>query len=165
MSDMKLDKWIERIYGETDFGANIAIGAAGGAGLAMYLYGQDVAVAGFVAIIAFPTVKVLASAAHSNWNESREQRRTRHQLEKLFDNLGREEKAVVQAFVWHGGSVIRWAECNRSQHFSSAGIESLMNRGLVREAVTADGMKETFVLDTELFDYAQEVLSQGLSDQ
>ena len=37
-------------------------------------------------------------------------------------------------------------------------IESLINRDLMHASVTADGMTETFVLDTQLFDYAQTVL-------
>ncbi len=90
----------------------------------MYLYGDDLPVAGFVAMITFPIVKVLASAAHSYWNRSRERSRTKRELKELFDKLGHEERAVVQGFVSHGGSVITWSETNLAP-FSRAGIESL----------------------------------------
>ena len=83
------------------------------------------------------------------------------ELKDLFDQLGWEERAVIQAFVWHGGSVITWGECNRSPQLSTAGIESLINRNLVHTSVTADGMTETFALDTQLFDYAQKVLPKS----
>ena len=118
-------------------------------------------VAGFVTIIVFPIGRILASAIHSHWNQSRERNRSMEQLKDLVDTLGREERAVIQAFVWHGGSVITWGECNRSPHFSPAGIESLINRDLMHASVTADGMTETFALDTQLFDYAQKTLPKS----
>lgn len=70
---------------------------------------------------------------------------------------------MVQAFVRHGGVAITWQECNRSEQFSAAGIESLSNRGMLHPSVTQDGMTETFVLDTELFDYARRALPDGPS--
>ena len=118
-------------------------------------------VAGFVTIIVFPMGRILASAIHSHWNQSRERNRSMDQLKDLFDQFGREERAVIQAFVWHGGSVITWGECNRSPHFSAAGIESLINRDLMHASVTADAMTETFALDTQLFDYAQKTLPKS----
>ena len=48
-----------------------------------------------------------------------------------------------------------WSECNHSGHISVAGIESLLNRGLVHMTMTADLASEAFALDTQLFDYAQ----------
>ena len=155
---MNLDRWIERVYSESDIGRGIATSAAGAAGLTTYLYWGDWVVAGFVTIIVFPIGRILASAIHSHWNRSRERNRNRGQLKDLLDNLGSEERAVVQAFVWHGGSVITWGECNQSPHFSAVGIESLINRDLMHASVTADGMTETFALDTHLFNHAQKVL-------
>ena len=77
---MKLGKWAERIYKETDFARNLSTAAAGSAGLAMYLYRDDLAVAAFGAAIVFPIVKVVASAAHSHWKETRERDRTKAEL-------------------------------------------------------------------------------------
>ena len=111
---MTLDRWIERIYSDRDIGRGIATSAAGAIGLTTYLYWEDLVVAGFVTIIVFPIGRILASAIHSHWNQSRERNRSMEQLKDLVDTLGREERAVIQAFVWHGGSVITWGECNRS---------------------------------------------------
>ena len=155
---MGLNRWLERVYSENDTGRGVATSLAGATGLTTYLYWDDWVIAGFSAIIAFPIVRLSASALHSRWSRSRERNRSRAQLKNLLDSLGSEEKIVVQAFVWHGGSVITWRECNASSHFSAAGIESLINRDLIRPSVMADGMTETFVLDTQLFDYAQTVL-------
>ena len=155
---LNLNRWLERVYSENDTGRVVATSLAGATGLTTYLYWDDWVVAGFSAIITFPIVRLSASALHSRWNRLRERDRSRGQLKDLLDSLGSEEKAVVQAFVWHGGSVITWGQCNQSPHFSAAGIESLINRDLMHASVTADGMTETFVLDTQLFDYAQTVL-------
>ena len=155
---MNLDRWATRIYKENDIGRGIATTLAGIGGLCTYLRWGDWVVAAFVAIIVFPVCRIAASAAHSRWARARERRRTDAQIEDLFKSLGSEERATVQAFVWHGGSVMTWGECNRSGHVSVAGIESLLNRGLVHMTMTADLGSETFALDTQLFDYAQKVL-------
>ena len=155
---MNLDRWVERIYNESDIGRGLATTAAGVAGLTTYLYWDDWVVAVFVTIIVFPVGKILASTIESYWIQSRERSYSRGQIKELFKNLGSKEKAVVQAFVWHGGSVITWRECNELSYFSAAGIESLINRDLMHATVTADGMTEAFALDTQLFDYAQTLL-------
>ena len=156
--DMHLDRWAERIYSERDTGRGVATTVAGIAGLATYLYWNDWIVAVFVAIIMFPVSRISASAIHSRWSQSRQRSDDRGNIEEFLEKLGSEEKAVVQAFVRHGGSVITWGEFNRSPQFTQPGIESLINRGLVHTTVTADGMTEAFALDTKLFDYAQTVL-------
>ena len=155
---MNFDRWAERIYSESDFGRNVAITVAGTAGLATYFYWNDLVVSAFVTIIVFPVSKTLASALHSNLVRSRERRHSKKPIKVLFDNLGKEERDVVQAFVWHGGVSIMWGEVNRSPHFSNTGIDSLVNRGLVQLSTTADWTTETFVLDDQLFEYAQSVL-------
>ena len=152
---MDLNRWVERVYNESDPGRGIGTSAAGTTGLTAYLYWEDWVVAGFVTIIVFPIGRILASAIHSHWKQSRERNRSMDQLKDVFDKFGSEERAVIQAFIRHGGSVITWEECYQSPHFSDAGIESLRNRGLMRASMTADGMTPTFVLDTQLFDDAQ----------
>jgi len=62
---MNLDRWAERIYAERDFGRSIATSVAGVVGLLLYLNTRDWVVAAFAAVICFPIVRVLASAAHS----------------------------------------------------------------------------------------------------
>ena len=155
---MNFGRWIDRIYSESDIGRGIATTVSGAAGLSAYLYWDDWAIGAFVAIIFFPAARILVSALHSYWSQSRKRSDDIVQMEELFEKLGSEEKAVIQAFVWHGGSVIAWRECNKSPEFSAVGIESLINRGLMHATVTADGMSEAFALDTRLFDHAQTVL-------
>ena len=155
---MNFAQWIERIYSENDIGRGVATTISGITGLVSYLYWNDWVIACFVAIIVFPVSKIVVSTIHSRVIESRKRGHSKD-IKDLFEKLSHEEKQVVQAFVWHGGCVMTWRESNESPNISVAGIESLINRGLVHTTVTADGMQETFVLDTELFDYAQTVLS------
>ena len=158
LSDTKPDKWFDRIYAEQDFARNIAIGAGAGAGLLMFLYWQHWLPTVLAIAMTFSIVKLLADP----WKEARERKHKRRQLRELFNNLGHEEWDVVKAFVLHGGSVMTWGECNASERVSRAGIESLLNRGLIEMSTTADATTETFVLDTGLFDYAREVMFEDL---
>ncbi len=64
--------------------------------------------------------------------------------------MGEHEKAVVQAFVQAGGSVLTWSHVN-ALDLRGPAIESLINRQLLSTDVTADGMRETFVLNPALF--------------
>ena len=155
---MNIDRWLERIYNEKDIGRSIATTVAGVAGLASYLYGKDWVVAAFITLIVFPLVRILASAIHSYLIRSRKHSETRDQVKDLFENLGREERAAVEAFVYSGGSVITWTQANNSPYVSVVGIESLIHRELIHQSVTADGFSETFTLDSRLFDYANKVL-------
>ena len=51
-----------------------------------------------------------------------------------------------------------WGECDKNPLCSGEGIESLINRGVMRETTTAWGAKEGFALDVEFFDYAQKAV-------
>ena len=155
---MNFDRWADRVYSESDFGRSIATTAAGAAGLASYLHWNDWIVTACIGIIVFPVGRILASAIRSHWIQSREQSYSKDRMKELFENLGREEKDVVQAFVWHGSTFITWTQTNGSPEFASSGIESLVSRKLINPSVTAHGMQEAFVLDTQLFEYAQSVL-------
>ena len=154
---MNLDRWIERIYSENDIGRGVATTISGITGLASYLYWNDWVIACFVAVIVFPVSRIVASTIHSRLIESRKHDHSK-EIKDLFEKLSHEERQVVQAFVWHGGCVMTWSECNESPSISVAGIESLINRDQIHTTVTADGIRETFVLNTELFDYARTVL-------
>ena len=159
---LNVDRWAERIYKESDVGRGIATTGAGIAGLTAYLYFDDWVIAAFVTIILFPVIRITASSIHSRLERSRERSLNEGQLQELFANLGTEEKLVIESFVQHGGSVISWSRLNRSSlNFSEAGIESLMSRGVLHNTVTADGMREAFALDTEIFDYGQKVFIQA----
>ena len=62
---MTIDRWLERIYGESDLGRGIGTAAAGAAALASYLYWNDWVVTACVGIIVYPVGRILASAIQS----------------------------------------------------------------------------------------------------
>lgn len=157
---MKLDRWIERVYSERDIGRGIATSAAGASGLVTYLLCKDVVIAVFVTVILFPLGRIMGSELHSHWDLSKNRRRRLRELQDTIDGFGSEERSVVDAFVHHGGNVITWRECNRLPGFSHTGIEALRSRDLITESVMADGGTETFILNPELFDYAQRILGE-----
>lgn len=164
MALMDLGGWIERVYEEEDFGRNIAIAAAGAAGLGAYLLHGDWVVAAFVAVIVFSIVKVAASSWHSNRKPARERSDHTDRMKRRFEDLSPTEQAVVRAFVAHGGCVVTWDEVNRSERFHSTGIESLRKRDLIHTSTTSDTFRETFELDAELFDYAQTLVAEDLPE-
>ena len=85
-------------------------------------------------------------------------------MKELFDSLGWEERDVVRAFVRHGSTSVTWGKTNRSIEFSHDGIDSLVYQGLIDLSVTADGGRETFVLERKLFEYAQSVFPDDRPD-
>ena len=155
---MNFDRWVERIYTESDFGRSIATTGAGVAALATYLYWSDWWVSLCVGIIVFPVGKIGASAFHSHRVQTREKTRGRERMSDLLENLGREEKAVVQEFVWHGSKFVSMQESHELPNFASDGIDSLVSRKLVSVTGYSEGTREGYVLDTEMFEYAQSVL-------
>lgn len=148
------DKWAERIYSETDLGRSIATTCAGIIGLFLYLLTSDIAIAGFSALILFPVIRVIASKAHNKTELLEKLKEQEDGLQKLYDRLSPEEKKVVSVFVGAGGSVMTWGQINKSETQFSA-IESLIQRGLLHTSATADGCRETFVLDQDIFDMGQ----------
>lgn len=48
-----------------------------------------------------------------------------------------------------------WTQMN-NEAAPSAGVESLIHRELLRTSTTADGMRETFVINESIFDIANE---------
>jgi hypothetical protein len=141
-----LDKWAERVYTETDFGRSVATSVAGVIGLVVYLFFDDWVIAAFSAIIAFPVVRLIATGLHT--------RSTGRYPERIYGQLSDGEKEVVQGFVDAGGCVLTWGQVNKMP-MRSASIETLIERKLLWTSVTADGITETFVLDTTLFDVGQ----------
>lgn len=146
-----IEKWAERVYAETDFGKSIATSLAGVVGLAIYLLLADWAIAAFSAVIFFPVARLTATAIHTRIAHNAQLRERHSNAEHIFDTLSNEEQAVVAEFVRAGGCVLTWSQTNQSP-ISSSAIESLIQRNVLSTSVTADGMRETFVLDTALFD-------------
>lgn len=146
-----IDKWAERVYAETDFGKSIATSLAGAVGLAIYLLLGDWAIAAFSAIIFFPAARLAATAIHARLARNSKRRERRSDAEHIFSTLSKEEQAVVAEFVGAGGCVLTWGQANRSP-ISGSAIESLIQREVLSTSMTADGMRETFVLDPALFE-------------
>ncbi|OIN12749.1 hypothetical protein [Oceanisphaera psychrotolerans] len=149
-----LDKWAERIYAETDVGRSIATSAAGVVGLSAYLVSSDWVIAVFSAVIAFPLVRLVATGVHARTVRRAQGRMELEEAERIYGRLSEDEKTVVQAFVQAGGSVLTWGQVNQLD-LPGAGIESLVQREVVWTSVTADGMRETFALDSAVFDVGQ----------
>lgn len=152
-------RWAERLYTETDVGRSIATSLAGVVGLLVYVLVGDWVVAGFSLIIVFPIARVIAGWLEAKADRRLKRRRKASEARHLFNRLSNEEREVVRAFVEAGGTALTWSHVNRLG-LSGPGIESLISRGLLVTSATADGLRETFVLDSELFDIAH----RGQSD-
>lgn len=146
-----IEKWAERVYAETDFGKSIATSLAGVVGLVVYLLLGDWAIAAFSAVIFFPVARLTATAIHTRIARNAKRRERLNDAEHIFGALSNEEQAVVAEFVKVGGCVLTWGQANRSP-ISSSAIESLIQRDVLFTSLTADGMRETFVLDPALFE-------------
>jgi hypothetical protein len=150
-----IEKWAERVYAETDFGRSVATSTAGTLGLGVYLVFHDWVIAAFSSIIAFPIARLIAARLHEKATRHAKRRIEREEAEHLYDRLSTDEREVVRAFVEAGGSVLTWSRVNKLS-LPGSGIESLIQRGYLWTSVTADGMRETFALDSALFDVGQE---------
>ncbi|HKK57112.1 hypothetical protein [Marinobacter sp.] len=149
-----LDKWAERIYAETDVGRSIATSVTGVVGLSVYLLSSDWVIAVFAAVIAFPLVRLAATGLHARAVRRAQGRMELEEAERVYGRLSEHEKAVVQAFVQTGGSVLTWGQVNQLG-LPGNGIESLIQREVAWTSMTADGMRETFALDSAIFDVGQ----------
>lgn len=149
----RIMKWIERIYSETDFGRSIATTVAGIIGLIVYIKFNDWVIAAFSLIISFPLFRLIASRLHKKIDQKEQERLTQERIDNFYKNLSDVEKEVVQGFVENGSCVMTWSQFNQS-NLPSAGSESLIQRGVLDTSMTADAMRETFVLDDAIFDAA-----------
>lgn len=146
-----IEKWVERVYAETDFGKSIATSLAGVVGLIVYLFLRDWVISAFAAIIFFPVARITANTIHARFARNASRQARRNDAEHTYSTLSEQEQSVVAEFVKVGGCVITWSQANRSP-ISGAAIESLIQREVLSTSLTADGMRETFVLDPALFE-------------
>ncbi|WP_437644274.1 hypothetical protein [Sorangium sp. So ce362] len=146
-----LDKLVERLYSETDFARSIATSVAGIVGLVIYLVQRDWVIAAFSAVIVFPVVRLASARIHERRQRAEKRRMNREDAAENYSRLSEHEQAVVQAFVEAGGAVLTWSQVNALELRGPA-IESLIHRELLGTSMTADGMRETFVLDPGLFE-------------
>jgi ABC-type multidrug transport system fused ATPase/permease subunit len=157
-----LDKWAERIYAETDFGRSVATSVSGIVGLVTYLTLADWVVAAYSSVIVFPVVKLMAAAWQTRVKKVAERQEQEAEAERVYDRLSDDEKAVVEVFVASGGSVMTFGQINNTE-ISRSAVESLIQRELLWTSMTADAMRETFVLSTALFDVGLRRASQRLT--
>jgi hypothetical protein len=101
-----IDKIIDKLYSETDSARSIAISGAGVVGLVIYLMQRDWVIAAFSAVIVFPIARLVSSRIYEHFHMAEMRRTEREKAEEKYSQLGKHEKAVVQAFFRAGGSVI-----------------------------------------------------------
>lgn len=146
-----LDKWADKIYSETDFGRSIATSIASCVGLSIYLYSHDWVIASFSSIIIFPILRILASKFNDDYIANKIENIKANTIKLTLKKLSQDELNVLNLFVKNGGTALTWSIINKSD-VSSASIETLIQREILSTSVTADGMKETFVLDVDIYD-------------
>ena len=151
----ELNKWADRVYAENDFGRSISTSISGIIGLITYLYTEDWILTVLSLIIFFPIFRIISSGLHEKYQRKKQRNFKKEDAEYIYNRLTDEEKDVVLAFVRAGGSVLTWRQMNE-ESVSLAGGESLQQRELLWTSMTADGMRETFVLDSDIFDIAYE---------
>lgn len=146
-----IDNLVDKLYSETDFARSLATSLSGGVGLGLYLWQRDWVIATFSAIIAFPLFRLLSGTLHERRKRARDNRVRVQDASDLYARLSDEEQKVVDAFVKVGGAVLTWSQVNDLE-LNSPAVESLMQREMLSTSMTADLMRETFVLDHALFD-------------
>lgn len=162
---MNFEKLLSAIYAEEDFGRSVATAIAGAAGLIVYLFASDWVLGAFVAVITFPVVRVLATAANSQWRRRRAASERVARAQEEFDRYSPQEKQVIEFFVHAGGCCVSWSAVNRSDlPFPRPAVNSLIERGVVRTTVMEDGMTEAFALDADVFDLAQQLIVPDSAD-
>ena len=147
----ELNKWADRVYAENDFGRSISTSISGIVGLITYLLTEDWVLTTLSLIIAFPIFRIISSDLHEKYQRKKHRNIAKEELEQIYNRLSNEEKDVVRAFIKAGGCVLTWRQMN-SEELTSAGVESLVQRELLGTSFTADGMTETFILDSDIFD-------------
>jgi hypothetical protein len=128
---------------------------AGTIGLVVYLIFNDWAIAAFSSIISFPIIRIVSTGLHDTATRRNKRKIEQEDAAQIYDRLNDDEKEVVLAFVRAGGSVLTWSQVNNLP-ISRPSIESLIQREVLWTSTTADGMQETFAVDSAIFDIGQE---------
>jgi len=148
-----IEKWADRVYSENDFGRSIATSLSGSIGLIVYIVTDDWVIAAFSAIISFPIIRLISTGINEKVGRRKQRNIDKENALQIYQRLSVEEKEVINSYVCAGGSVLTWGQMN-NQAVSSAAIESLVQREIIWTSMTADGMRETFALDSCIFDIA-----------
>lgn len=157
-----IEKWAERVYAEDDFGRSVATSLAGAIGLVVYLFADDWVIAAFSTIIAFPIIRIVSTGINEKVERRKRRNIDKENARHIYEVLSDEEKEVINAYVRAGGSVLTWGQMN-NQAVSSAAVESLIQREILWTSMTADSMRETFALDSNIFDIANEKYTESKS--
>ena len=145
------EKLIGRIYSENDFGRSLATSISGIVGLITYYFSNDWVISLLSIFISFPVIRVIVTRLNDKFKKPTQQKIRENEAMHIYKSLSKQEKEIVNVFVSSGSCVLTWSQINNSSIYSN-GIESLIQRELMRTSMTADGMRETFVLDTAVFD-------------
>lgn len=152
-----MNRWIERIYAETDFGRNVAVSGSGLIALAAYLVFADAVIAILTLIIVFPVLRVVATTLYEKSSVRTKRRLLIEKATAEYDRLGYAEKKALDMFMWKGALVLSWSEAHGTEA-GYAAFEALVERGLVKN----DEEAERFVLNTEMFDVANARMEEAL---
>ena len=155
-----IEKWADRVYTETDFGRSVATSIAGVIGLVIYITFNDWVIATFSSIIFFPVIRLVSTGLHEKVDRHKKRIIEREEANHIYNRLSEGEKEVIQVFVNAGGSILTWSQMN-NQSVSFASIESLIQREVMWTSMTADGMRETFALNSAIFDIGNEKLESN----
>jgi ABC-type multidrug transport system fused ATPase/permease subunit len=148
-----IEKWADRVYAETDFGRSIATSLSGLVGLVVYLATDDWVIAAFSTIIAFPIIRIISTGINEKFERKKKRKIDEENAREIYDRLSEEEKEVIYSFFMAGGSVLTWGQMNK-QGVSFSAVESLLQREVLWTSMTADGLTETFALNSNVFDIA-----------
>lgn len=157
-----IEKWADRVYSENDFGRSIATSLSGLIGLGIYLFTNDWVIAAFSTIISFPIIRIVSTGINEKIKRKKKRKIDKENALHIFEGLSNEEREVIKSYVRAGGSVLTWRQMN-NQSVSSSAVESLIQREILWTSMTADGMKETFALDSNIFDIANEKYARSKS--
>jgi ABC-type multidrug transport system fused ATPase/permease subunit len=157
-----IEKWADRVYAENDFGRGIATSLSGSIGLVVYIVTDDWVIAAFSTIIAFPIIRIISTGINEKVKRKKQRNINKENAHHIYEGLSDEEKEVIKSYVSAGGSVLTWGQMN-NQSVSFAAIESLIQREILWTSMTADGMRETFALDSSIFDIANEKYTESKS--
>ncbi len=109
---MKIDKWLEIVYKENEFGRSISISLSGTIGLIIYLYFNDITIALFSLVISFPLFRIIANSIYSKFEKRVAEGGRKTELEKTFSKFSKHEIDVIKGFVQLGSCALSFDKVN-----------------------------------------------------
>ena len=93
---VNLDRWLERIYSESDIGRGIATSLSGLIALGVYLYTRDRVIGAFALIVVFPIARIVSLMLHSRYIRSRQSSKSRKEIKEQFENSPVKNEALYE---------------------------------------------------------------------